>query len=69
MKYIIGFHRGGARACLAFAISLALSVVLHAPAAFAESTLPADPQPETSALKPGLAVDYYYVQVRSLDEF
>ncbi len=68
MKYIIGFHRGGARACLAFAISLALLVVLHAPAAFAESTLPADPQPQTSALKPGLAVDYYYLKLDKLDE-
>ena len=34
----------------------------------ADGAKPADPQPEERALKPGLAVDYYYVKLDKLDE-
>ncbi len=50
--------------CLAFALCLALA----AGTASAESAKPADPQPEESALEPGLAVDYYYLKLDKLDE-
>ena len=55
-------------ACLAFALSLMLSVALLSPAALADSAQPADPQPEADALEPGLAVDYYYLKLDVLDE-
>jgi len=54
---------------LAIAVSLTLAVMLAATPVLAGSVQPATPQPEAGALKPGLAVDYYYVAVRSLDEF
>lgn len=73
MKILFALKNRAARASLAFAFSLglfvALAVTLQSSAAFAESTQPADPQPEAGALEPGLAVDYYYVPVRSIDEF
>jgi hypothetical protein len=53
---------------IVFALTLALAALLASPSAFAESARPADPQPEASALKPGLAVDYYYVKLDKLDE-
>jgi hypothetical protein len=53
---------------LAIAFSLALSLLLYGAAAFADDNRPADPQPEASALEPGLAVDYYYVKLEKLDE-
>ncbi len=80
MKTLIALKNGAARTGLAFAFSpgllvavslalaVALSVTLQSSAAFAESTQPADPQPEAGALEPGLAVDYYYLKLDSLDE-
>ena len=67
MKNIKAFTGGAAWACLALALSLALSLALHTSAAFAAGAWPADPQPEASALEPGLAVDYYYLKLEKLD--
>ncbi|MBT7292547.1 MAG: hypothetical protein HN838_08450 [Rhodospirillaceae bacterium] len=53
---------------LAVAVSLALAALFTAAPSYAESAQPADPQPDTSALEPGLAVDYYYVKLDHLDQ-
>ena len=68
MKKLAAHRNRTASACLAFALALALSVALLSPAALADSARPADPQPEAGALKPGLAVDYYYLKLDVLDE-
>lgn len=68
MKNLFGINRAAAGACLAFALSLALAVVLQSPPSLAGSAEPADPQPAPSALEPGLAVDYYYLKLDKLDE-
>ncbi|MDP6590563.1 MAG: PA14 domain-containing protein [Alphaproteobacteria bacterium] len=68
MKYVKAFTSRRAWACLALALSLAISLALHTPAAFADGARPADPQPEASALEPGLAVDYYYLKLEKLDD-
>ena len=58
---LIKLNKRAARASLAAAFSLGLSVALlvalQSPAAYAESTQPADPQPQADALEPGLAED------------
>ncbi|MBT3629479.1 MAG: hypothetical protein HOM52_07085 [Rhodospirillaceae bacterium] len=53
---------------LAVAVSLALAALFTAAPSYAESAQPADPQPNASALEPGLAVDYYYVKLDHLDQ-
>ena len=51
MKKLFAIHRAAAGACLAFALSLALAVVLQSPPSLAGSAQPADPQPAASALE------------------
>ena len=53
---------------LAVAVSLALAAVFAASPSYAGSAQPADPQPDASALAPGLAVDYYYLKLDHLDQ-
>lgn len=50
------------------AVSVTLSMALQSSAAYAEGAQAADPQPEADVLEPGLAVDYYYMKLNSLDE-
>lgn len=55
---------------LAFSIvlSLTLTGLFGMAPAQAETAVAASPQPEASTLKPGLAVDYYYIKLDRLDQ-
>lgn len=47
---------------------VALGIGLGAGTASATNIAPADPQPDQSSLKPGLAVEYYYGDYKDIDE-